>query len=47
MKRESQARQVLDALIAATAPEESLTLSTRNRRHFQMIGELNLVVPAY
>jgi len=38
---------VLDALIAATAIEEGLTLATRNRKHFQMIGDLRLDVPGY
>jgi len=37
----------LDALIAATALEEGLTLATKNRKHFQMIGELKLEVPNY
>jgi predicted nucleic acid-binding protein len=37
----------LDALIAATALEEGLTLATRNRKHFQMIGDLKLEVPSY
>jgi len=36
-----------DALIAATAIEEGLTLVSRNRRHFHMIRELKLEVPAY
>jgi predicted nucleic acid-binding protein len=39
--------QTLDSLIAATALEEGLTLVTRNRKHFQMIGGLNLEVPGY
>jgi len=38
---------VLDALIAATAIEEGFTLVSKNRRHFQMISELNLEVPGY
>src|SRR5437868_11143829 len=29
--------RTLDALIAATALEEGLTLATKNRKHFQMI----------
>ena len=37
----------LDTLIAATASEEGLTLATRNRKHFQMISDLNLDVPKY
>jgi predicted nucleic acid-binding protein len=36
-----------DALIAATALEEGLTLATKNRKHFQMIGDLKLDVPNY
>ena len=36
-----------DALIAATAFEEELTLATKNRKHFQMIRGLNLDVPNY
>ncbi len=38
---------VLDALIAATAIENSLTLVSKNRKHFQMISELALEVPNY
>jgi hypothetical protein len=37
----------LDALIAATAIENSLTLVSKNRKHFQMISELSLEVPDY
>jgi len=37
----------LDAVIAATALEEALTLATRNRKHFQMIRDLKLEVPNY
>lgn len=37
----------LDALIAATALEGGLTLATKNRKHFQMIGDLSLEVPNY
>lgn len=36
-----------DALIAATAIHESLTLSTRNRKHFEAIGGLDVEVPEY
>ena len=43
----SHALQVFDSLIAATAIEESLTLVTRNRKHFAMIEGLNLEVPQY
>jgi predicted nucleic acid-binding protein len=39
--------RTLDAVIAATALEEGLTLATRNRKHFQMIGDLKLEVPNY
>ncbi len=39
--------QTLDSLIAATALEEGLTLATKNRKHFQMIGDLKLEVPKY
>lgn len=34
-----------DALIAATAVEEGLTLFTRNLRHFQMIPGLTAIAP--
>lgn len=37
----------LDAVIAATALGEGLTLGTKNRKHFQMIGDLKLEVPNY
>jgi predicted nucleic acid-binding protein len=37
----------LDALIAATALEEGLTLATNNRKHFQMIADLKLDAPDY
>ena len=37
----------LDALIAATAIENGLTLVSKNRRHFQMISELSLEAPDY
>jgi predicted nucleic acid-binding protein len=39
--------RTLDAVIAATALEEGLTLATKNRKHFQMIRELKLEVPNY
>jgi predicted nucleic acid-binding protein len=39
--------RTLDALIAATALEDGLTLATKNRQHFQMIGDLTLDVPKY
>lgn len=37
----------LDALIAATALEVGLTLTSKNRKHFQMISGLALEVPDY
>ncbi|HME08619.1 MAG TPA: type II toxin-antitoxin system VapC family toxin [Bryobacteraceae bacterium] len=37
----------LDALIAATAIENGFTLVSKNRKHFQMIGSLDLEVPSY
>jgi predicted nucleic acid-binding protein len=43
----SHGLDTLDALIAATALEEGHTLATKNRKHFQMIGELKLEVPNY
>ena len=43
----SDGLRTFDALIAATAIAEGLTLVSRNRRHFQMIGELELEVPNY
>jgi predicted nucleic acid-binding protein len=43
----SDGLRTFDALIAATAIEEDLTLVSRNRRHFEMIRELNLEVPNY
>jgi hypothetical protein len=36
-----------DALIAATAIQEGLKLTTLNRKHFGAIGELEIEVPAY
>ena len=43
----SDGLRTFDALIAATAIEAGLTLVSKNRRHFQMIGGLNLEVPDY
>jgi predicted nucleic acid-binding protein len=43
----SHGLRVFDSLIAATAIEENLTLLSRNRKHFQMISNLNLEVPSY
>jgi predicted nucleic acid-binding protein len=45
--RKSAGLHALDAVIAATALEEGLTLATKNRKHFQMIGDLKLEVPNY
>ena len=39
--------RTLDAVIAATALEEGLTLATKNRKHFQMIDDLKLEDPSY
>lgn len=39
--------RTFDALIAATAIEEGFTLVSKNRKHFQMIGDLSLEVPTY
>jgi len=39
--------QTLDSLIAASALEEGLTLVSKNRKHFQMIGDLKLEMPNY
>ncbi len=43
----SHGLRVFDSLIAATAIEENLTLLSRNKKHFQMISNLNLEVPSY
>jgi len=43
----SHGLDAFDALIAATALEEGLTLATKNRKHFQMVGDLKLEVPNY
>lgn len=43
----SHGLRTLDALIAATALEEGFTLVSKNRKHFQMIGDLSLEVPNY
>ncbi len=43
----SDGLRTFDALIAATAIEEGFRLSSKNRRHFQMISELTLEVPGY
>ena len=39
--------RTFDALIAATAIEQGFTLISKNRKHFQMIGDLKLEVPDY
>jgi len=43
----SHGMRVFDSLIAATAIEKDLTLISRNRKHFQMISNLNLEIPNY
>ena len=43
----SHGLHVFDSLVAATAMEEGLTLITRNRRHFGMIEDLDLVITQY
>jgi len=43
----SHGLHTLDALIAATAIEEGLTLVSKNRKHLQMISDLKLEVPSY
>jgi predicted nucleic acid-binding protein len=43
----SDGLRTFDALIAATAIKEGLTLVSKNRKHFQMIRELDLEIPSY
>lgn len=43
----SHGLRVFDSLIVATAVEENLTLVTKNKKHFQMISNLNLEIPSY
>src|SRR5689334_22747084 len=43
----SEGLRTFDALIAATAIAEGLTLVSRNRKHFQMIGSLSFQPPGY
>jgi predicted nucleic acid-binding protein len=43
----SDGLRTFDALIAATAIAEGLTLVSKNRKHFQMIGDLHLEIPSY
>ena len=49
LKRYAKSRglRTFDALIAATAIQQSLTLVSRNRKHFEMISELDLEIPNY
>lgn len=37
----------LDALIAATAMQEGMTLATKNKKHFRNVDGLDLDVPEY
>ena len=43
----SHGLHALDALIAATAIQNGLTLVSKNRKHFQIISGLSLEVPDY
>jgi tRNA(fMet)-specific endonuclease VapC len=43
----SHGLRVFDSLIAATALEEDLMLVSRNKKHFEMIGAVKLLVPDY
>ena len=43
----SDGLRTFDALIAATAIVEGFTLVSRNRKHFQMIGDLAFQPPEY
>lgn len=43
----SHGLRVFDSLIAATAMDEDRTLVTKNKKHFQMIGNLKLEIPSY
>jgi predicted nucleic acid-binding protein len=43
----SHGLRTFDSLIAATALERSLTLVTKNRKHFGMIEGIELQVPKY
>jgi len=43
----SHGLRVFDSLIAATAIEENLTLLSKNKKHFQMISNLDLEIPSY
>ena len=43
----SHGLRTFDSLIAATALEGDLTLVTRNRKHFEMIDGIKLLIPDY
>jgi predicted nucleic acid-binding protein len=43
----SDGLRTFDLLIAATALERGLVLATRNRKHFAMIGGLQIEVPQF
>jgi predicted nucleic acid-binding protein len=43
----SDGLRTFDALIAATAIVEDFTLVSKNRKHFQMVRDLHLEIPAY
>jgi hypothetical protein len=43
----SEGLDPMDALIAATAMSEGLTLATRNRKHFRAIKGLSVETPEY
>ena len=43
----SNGLRTFDSLIAATAIEEQRTLVTRNRKHFDMIAGLAVMIPEY
>lgn len=43
----SHGLRLFDSLIAATAMEGNLTLVTKNKKHFQMISNLRLLIPSY
>jgi predicted nucleic acid-binding protein len=43
----SDGLRTFDSLIAPTALQRGLVLATRNRRHFAMIGALQIEVPRF
>jgi predicted nucleic acid-binding protein len=43
----SDGLRTFDALIAATAIAENLTLVSKNRKHFQVISNLTFEIPSY